>query len=113
MEPAGLEALALGTLPTRLGASALGPLPTRLGASALERRYFCSPGRRGLCCSFESAKRTKRPFRLFGRLGQGRDWSSSLDLEGWVSDLSLPRYRLSKWTSCRSILEAITGEVTT
>ena len=71
MEPAGLEALALGTLPTRLGASALGPLPTRLGASALERRHLYSPRRRELGSTFEGSKSRQNSFRLFGRLGQG------------------------------------------
>ena len=48
---------------------------------------------------FLAKKRSKSSFRLCGRLGQGRDWSSSLDLEGWVGDLSQPRCRLSMGTS--------------
>ena len=96
MEPAGLEALALGTLPTRLGASALGPLPTRLGASALERRHLYSPRRRELGSTFEGSKSRQNSFRLFGRLGQGPDWNSGFDLRAWVSPPEQSTHRLSK-----------------
>ncbi len=50
---------------------------------------------------FLSKKRSKSSSRLFGRLGQGLDWSSDLDLESWVRDSSQQSYRLSKGTSCR------------
>ena len=63
---------------------------------------------------FLAKKRSKSSFRLFGRLGQGRDWSSSLDLESWVSGLLQLSFRLSKGTSYRrSPRGEIAAEVTT
>ena len=49
---------------------------------------------------FLAKKRSKSSSRLFGRLGQGRDWGSGLGLETLVRELSQSRCRLSKGTSC-------------
>ena len=42
---------------------------------------------------FLAKKRSKSSFRLFGRLGQGRDWGSGLGLESLVRDSSQQSYR--------------------
>ena len=101
------------------------PLPTRLGPwrwNANQLGWGLGVGTPILLLAWEARagvfflakKRSKSSFRLFGRLGQGRDWSSSLDLESWVGGLLQLSFRLSNRTSYRrSPRGEIAAEVTT